>query len=1652
MARTTPPFSANRQCGRLSRPGRGLGALTEDGATMTEAPTFQAAGQSLCGPGNGGATVVEMIAERAAGFPAACAIDTRDSRMSYAQMWSAAGTVAADLLRAGVERDDIVAVRLAGADRIVGQLGVLRCGAGYLPVDPSLPVHRQRVMIDDARCVRVLEALPHGPDAKASDLSLPRQSDLAYVIYTSGSTGQPKGVEVEHAALANLIRWHLRHFGTGPGERIALTASSGFDASAWETWTTLASGATAVIPDDIIRRDPRALRDFVLSNGVTSMFSATAISGELCGLDWPTSTPLRILHTGGEALAARPREGLPFTLVNHYGPAESTVIATSCEVAPGRSAPTIGTPIDGVTVRIENGELLIGGAGLARGYLRRPDLTEQRFVVRDRTRWYRTGDLVQLRPDGDLEFLGRLDDQVQVRGYRVEPAEVEMCVAAHPAVRAAAVVVDTDVAGSPRLRAFFVGSEPPEVVRDWLVQRLPSHLIPAEVSQTEVIPLTPNGKVDRAALRERPARLAASRNVMAPRSPLESDLVRIWSDVLGIDVGIDEPFDSCGGHSLQAIRIVSRIAEAYGVELPVALFFDSLTVGSLAAHPLLADRAGRPASSSPAPGDGAPGETGTYPTSTQARYWFMDEYLDDPSINNVGTVFDIDGELDRQSLSAAFLSIVQQHEALRTAVVATPDGPRQRPAQVDEVDVAVHDDGDPDALFALAASIPFDLARPPLIRVVAVRVADRAWRVCVIAHHIAIDAMSIDVLMRALAETYGQSAAPPGIRTPMPTWAEIAAAERADAATDTYRRLREFWTASLDGAPPLLDLPTDKPRPAEPTFRGATVVRTLPAGLIDRIDALARAHRASRFMVTYAALATVLSRHSGQSDLVIGTPVANRSRPAYDEMIGCFINTLALRCDVAGASSFADLLERVRGSALEAYQHRSVPFEAVVEALGSPRPRAHQPVFTVMLVVQQPQLVSVELGGGKVLRYAGELQTPAANFDLTVVLEPRDGSTCLSIRYATDLFEPTTIERLASHLCRVLWAAADDPGTSVEGLLKIDDSERCQVLGWGTGDVPTSDIDRPAYRHIEAMAAAMPTAVAVICGAHQVNYAQLNGAANRLARTLRAHGARIGVPVAVCLNRGPDVVAAMLAAAKAGGIYVPLDPAYPDDALRLRLDQVRPPIVITDAPRRLAELCPGAPALLPPTADGDGDDLDGTPGPEDIAYTIFTSGSTGMPKGVTAHHRGLSNVVLAKVRLFDVRPDSRVLQFVSFGFGVSITDVYMTLAAGATLVMRGPEALSGASLVDLVDAHGVTNLVLPASVLAAVPVPPCADASAIMPTVRAIAVGGEPCSSGLVDRWAPGRHFVNAYGPTEACVASAVGRQAAGGGVPGVGRPIPGARIYLLDDDRRLVPPGVAGDLYVGGVGVTPGYLNRPDLTAERFVPDPFAAEASQRMYCTGDRARFAADGSIVILGRVDDQVNLRGVRIELGEVDSALAEHVSVAEAASVVQAHPVSGDQLAAFLVLAPGSAPEDATAMRLHVAARLPEHSVPAVFTWVDALPRTPTGKLDRRSLPLVTAADVAGRPPCGPAEEILAEIWGLALGPADASGAGQRTFGADDDFFAQGGQSILAATVMAEIRARFDIELPIRTLFEAPTIASLARRVEAAILAQLAEEEM
>ncbi|MER8184863.1 amino acid adenylation domain-containing protein [Kitasatospora sp. NPDC094015] len=1636
-------------------------------------------------------TVPELVAARAAADPDRTALVQGDRELTYGALLAWADAVAGGLLARGAAAGDRVGVLCGRSiEYVVAALGVLRAGACYLPVDPAYPAERRELMLADAGVREVLDpaavtaARPAGGPPPGGPAPAPAPDDLAYVVYTSGSTGRPKGVAVEHASLLDLVHWVHDTFRPGPGDRTPLLSAVGFDASVLELWPFLTAGATLLVPAEEDRRTPARLRDHLVGARATLAFAATPLAEALTALTWPAGTALRTLLTGGDRLTARPPAGLPFDLVDNYGPAECTVVALSGPVRPGDGPATVGRPLPGTTALVrdpqgaavpdgEVGELYLGGPGLARGYLGRPELTAERFTADPgHGRLYRTGDLVRRRPDGEFEYVGRADDQVQIRGFRVEPGELEGVLGALPGIAAAAVLAGPDAAGEPCLTAFYVPAPDgpaPGAVRRALAERLPAHLVPAAVLALDALPLTAHGKTDRAALR---AGSATERPPAAPpRTATETLLVEIWSEVFGFRVGVDEPFEELGGHSLRAMRIVARIAERHGADLAPARLFGGRTVQELAR---LLDEAGpaRPAGpeqlAAPAPGNGdAP------LTSAQARHWFLDQFAPDPAISNVSVSFTVDadvdvdlsvgadhGGFDPEVFAASVTELVRRHPALRTAVVETPDGPRQRvlPAAeavtgpvVEVVDLR-HDPAAAAALFAAQGARPFDLARPPLLRATLARTAEHRWQLGLTVHHIAIDGRSVELLLADLAVVHAALAArrPPPPLPPGPGTADLARWEESRAAARPG--LLEYWTRTLADAPPLLDLSPGDTRPAPPSFRGATVVRTLPAGLRATVDRAARRLGATPYTVLLAGLLTVLHRCTGQDDLVVGTPVGDRPRAAFESTVGCFVNTLPLRVDLSGRPDFAELVARAGAVAADAFAHRELPFERLVEALTPAGRRAHHPVFQVMLVFQQPELTEVRLPGATV-RFDGELPAERGRFDLTVVVDRNT----LAVEYATDLFDGAFAERLSDHLVRVL-ARADDEPAAVPALIDLlsPEDER-KVLAFGRG----APARRPGPVHDRI--AGPPGRPAVICDGESLDHAELDAAVNGLAHALLARGLTSGSPVAVCLPRSAASVVAMIAVHRAGGVYVPLDPALPDERLRDMLADTAPRLAVCTAElgRRLDGLSATPVEAVDPAQPGRTDRPAVTVDEDQVADIMFTSGTTGRPKGVLLTHGGLANLVAAKVELFDVRPDSTVLQFVAFGFSVSISDVYMTLTTGATLVVRGEADLAGADLADLIRRHAVTNLVLPASVLAALP-------DTDLPSVRAITVGGEACSAALVDRWAPGRHFVNAYGPTEATTATAVGVCVPGGGRPTVGRPIPGARVYLLDERRRPVPIGVPGELYVGGAGVGRGYLGRPELTAERFLPDPFAADPltagagepgagepseGARMYRTGDLARWLPDGRIALLGRNDDQVNVRGARVEIGDVEAALRAHPAVADAAAAVQRHPVAGERLVGYLVAAtgpdplrsagapPGAELPDTAALRAFLADRLPGHAVPTAFVTLPALPRTGTGKVDRRALPAPAEGTGPGggrRAPSGPIEEILVEIWTEVLGAEP---------GVDDDFFAVGGQSLLAAAVAARIRDRFEIPFPVRVLFDEPTVAALAAAVEKALVEEL-----
>ncbi|WP_198676144.1 non-ribosomal peptide synthetase [Kribbella monticola] len=1540
------------------------------------------------------ASIAARIAAVADAQPARTAVVQAGKAITYGELVQQADTVAAAI---GVGRDHIVALELPrGIEFVIGALAVLRAGAAYLPIDPALPAARREFLLTSANPAAVLRPGLPSADTGTWTPPEPNPDDLAYVIYTSGSTGRPKGVQVPQSALSNLVDWQRRVLTMSEADRVSFVAGLGFDAAMVELWPTLVAGGTLVIPTEEQRLRPTALRDFLVEQGITIAFAPTVLAAELMTLEWPEQSALRALLTGGDRLTARPSATLPFKVYNLYGPTETTVVATWAEVAPGNDVPTIGRPVDGVVLQIrdpqgamaQTGELFIGGAGLARGYLGRPDLTAERFVTDpEHGRLYRTGDLVALRADGELDFLGRVDDQVQIRGQRVEPGEVEVVLGEHPDIAAAAVVPRDD--GEVSLAGFYVPTKPGVDPREHLARYLPAHMIPATLTALTELPRTENGKVDRDALRAYRQEASAGR---APATATEEEIAAIWEEVLGrTGVGTDQPFDTIGGHSLAATRVLTRLSERWGRELPLELMFGSVTIADLAA--ILPTPP--PPKPTPTPNLQRAHEAAPL-TAAQRSYWFLDQYLADPSIYDVRMRYSINGPLDPDRLATALDKLVERHEALCTAIETRPDGPYQRviPAYRVPFDVLNAQGNDIDHQLAAHPQPGSDLATGRLMRAVLAATGPDSWRLLLTIHHSAVDARSLEILLAELPILYS------GRELPRPQLGP-----REVAAWEASRPLAEglaYWQEKLAGAPTGLDLITDHQRPLVTKHHGGSVQLPLPVDVLTAIDRLASDERASRFTIVYAALAALLQQLTRQDDIVIGAPMANRTVSEFDQVVGCFVNTVPLRAVVDDQATFRDLLRQARSTVLETHAHQGIPLERIV----ADRASGEAP-FDVLLVVGQPVSGPVSLGDAT-LRSLGEWHGDNARFDLTVLAEPVDGRMRLTVQYRDDLFERTTAERINRQLLNVLTAALADPDTTLADLPLCSEEEVRHFLALGNGGDAFQE-RRPAYQLVAETAAARPDKTAVICGQEVLTYAELQHRVNQLARLLRTHGVEPGTPVAVRLPRSVAAVVAMLGVATSGGCYVPIDPDLPAPRAEEMLADVKATVIVDED-------------FLAKAAQQSGDPLADVVTADDLVHIFYTSGSTGRPKGVLAEHGGLTNLVLAKIRNFAVAEDSRVLQFVPFGFEVSVSDVYMTLVAGATLVVRRDE-VAGTDLAELIDRERITDLVLPASVLAALPY------EATLPTVKAIAVGGEACSADLVRKWAPRRHFVNSYGPTEATVAAVMNQCVADGTRPAIGKPIPGVRITIVDPRGRLVPIGVPGELLIAGVGVTRGYLDRPELTAERFTPDPYGRG---NRYHTGDLAYWREDGTIMLLGRIDDQVQLRGIRIELGEVEAALTAHPDVSEAVAFVHDDPAAGPSLNAYVVGA-------AAGLREWLATRVPAHLVPATIGELPVLPRSASGKLDRRALPAPPRDRSTSRPPESVTEELLLDLWRDALGVPE--------LGVEDDFFAAGGQSLLAAQVMADVRDRFEIDLGVRALFDAPTVARLALAVEQSILEQL-----
>ncbi|MBH9643658.1 amino acid adenylation domain-containing protein [Burkholderia vietnamiensis] len=1624
-------------------------------------------------------TVVEMFEAQVARTPAAPALVTDTSLMSYADLNARANSLAHRLREDhGVGPEALVGVMFDRSEwMIVAILGILKAGAAFVPLDPAYPAERIDHILADTGLALLLThsdqlaqwyefsgatllldqelpgwtPLPDNPPCRAEP------AQLAYVIYTSGSTGKPKGCLLEHRNLAHYIGWAADYyFPESTTGSFGLYSSLCFDFTLTNIFCPLVRGKTLRIYPQSESIDTILARMFQPGSGVDTL-KLTPTHIHLLEYMNLGRSGVRKVIVGGEELAPQHIATLrkidpAIEIYNEYGPTEATVGCIVERVDDVPSTVLIGRPIANTRVYIVDdalrpvplgvpGEICIAGAGLARGYHQRPDVTAAKFVEQpypDEPRIYRTGDIGRWLPDGRIQCYGRVDDQVKIRGHRIELGEVEAAIAAHEEVVGAAVIVRESAHGARKLAAYVKGSANLSMadLRAFLAAKLPDYMVPSDLVPIAEFPLNANGKLDRPALLAlTPTAAPDDAAVDADATPIQLELLRIWRDVLDNPaVDLAGRFFDYGGDSLQAMQLVSRIWSSFAVEIGIDAIFELQTIGAVsdlieASSPRAGSTAG---SIVPRP------RAGDLPLSfPQQRLWFLAQLEGPSSTYNVSSALRFEGELDVERLRAAVSEICRRHEILRTTFPAVDGLGVQRiapPAAValDAVDVA----SETDALERLAqqADRPFDLAAGPLHRVALYRVDARLHVFGIVMHHIVSDAWSSGILLGELAALYaGRSLPELAVQ-----YADYAVWQHERlASADTHRELA-LLSAALADAPDVIALPTDRPRPAIQQFRGAVLPFRLDRDRAGGLRALARASGTSTYMVVLAAYALLLSRYSNQQDLVIGSPIANRRSSMTEPLIGFFANMLALRVDLSGNPSFGELLARVKRVALDAYSRQEIPFEQVVDALALERDLSRTPVFQVVFAYEKAQPDALNFPG--LVTTPVQVESHTSKFDLTLHVEDADDGLAGAIEYNLDLFDGSTIERMAGHFRTLLDAVIAAPDRPLGELPLTSDAERALVtVEWNRTDVDFGDAAaQPLHRLFEQQVERTPDAVAAVYDGAALTYAELNARANRLAHRLIALGVAPDTLVGVAMERSLDMIVALLAVLKAGGAYVPVDPDYPAERVRFMIDHAQLRWLLTQQHLLAALPDTGARTIV---VDRDTSEFDAalTSNPaldlsnDNLAYMIYTSGSTGRPKGALNTHRAIVNRILWMQHAYALDADDAVLQKTPFSFDVSVWEFFWPLVTGARLVFARPGGQRETDyLVELIDRERITTLHFVPSMLRAFLDHP--QLAAHCASLRRVVCSGEALPHDLQQRCFERLDvkLYNLYGPTEAAVdvtAWECRRDDPQRIVP-IGRPIANTRIYIVDAQLQPTPIGVPGELLIGGTPVGRGYYNEPNLSAEKFITDPFSDDPHARLYRTGDLARYRPDGNIEFLGRIDHQIKLRGLRIEPGEIEAVLRTYPAVDDCVVIAKT-----EDARTFLIAYVATASRDIAGLRDHLRGKLADYMVPSQFVALASLPLLPNGKINRKALPAPAAADDAARPyapAVTPREMLLASIWQQVLQ--------LPSVGIHDNFFELGGDSILSIQVIARAN-RAGLRVTAQQLFQYQTIAQLAAAPDA-----------
>ncbi|MDR6605730.1 non-ribosomal peptide synthetase [Pseudomonas synxantha] len=1641
----------------------------------------------------------EWLNEQARQTPQRTALVWNGGSLDFAELHAQSNRLAHYLRDKGVGPDVCVAIACERSPQLlIGLLAIIKAGGAYVPLDPDYPAERLAYMLSDSGVellltqTRLLERLPacEGVSVIAMDtLHLDRwpshapglrlQGDnLAYVIYTSGSTGQPKGVGNTHAALAERLQWMQDTYHLNETDVLMQKAPISFDVSVWECFWPLITGSKLLIAGPGEHRDPHRIAQLVQEHGVTTLHFVPPLLSLF--IDEPLSaecTSLRRLFSGGEALPAELRNRvlaqLPAVqLHNRYGPTETAINVThwQCSSADGERSP-IGRPLGNVICRVLDGdlnpvpagvpgELCIGGIGLARGYLGRPALTAERFVVdplgEQGTRLYRTGDRARWTADGVIEYLGRLDQQVKLRGFRVEPEEIEARLLAREGVAQAVVLVRETVAGAQLIGYYTAadnaGDEADQSARlkSALAAELPEYMVPAQLMRLDEMPLSPSGKLDRRALPEPQWQV---REHVEPVTELEQHIAGIWREVLGLtQVGLRDDFFALGGHSLLATQIISRTRQACDVELPLRVLFEHSELGAFAEQVRLIQASGR--TNKQLPIEQVDRSQAVPLSYSQQRMWFLWQLEPDSPAYNVGGMARLRGVLDVARFEAALQALILRHETLRTTFPSIDGVARQHVHAQSGVRMAWKDLTALDAesrewqvqqLADDEAHQPFDLETGPLLRACLAKTAEQEHYFVLTLHHIVTEGWAMDIFARelsALYEAFVDDCESP--LAPLPVqYLDYSVWQRQWLESGERQRQLDYWTTQLGREHPLLELPADRPRPPVQSHQGELYRFDLSDDLAARVRAFNAQHGLTLFMTMTAALATLLYRYSGQTDLRIGAPVANRIRPESEGLIGAFLNTQVLRCQLDGQMSVGELFEQVRHTVIEGQSHQDLPFDHLVEALQPPRSAAYNPLFQVMCNVQRWEFQQSRTLAGMTVEYLVN-DARATKFDLNLEVTDLDHRLGCCLTYSTDLFDEPRIARMAGHWRNLLEALIADPQQRLSELPLLDAGEQQHLLDSLGIEPGEHRLDQCIHHLFSEQAQARPDAPALTFAGQTLSYAELDRRANRLAWMLRERGVGPQVHVGLALERSLEMVVGLLAILKAGGAYVPLDPEYPLERLRYMIEDSGIGLLLSDATmfKALGEL----PASVGRWClEEDAAALAGYPAtelplislPQHQAYLIYTSGSTGKPKGVVVSHGEIAMHCRAVIERFSMRPDDCELHFYSINFDAATERLLVPLLSGAQVVLRAQGQWDAEEICGLIRRHHINVLGFTPSYGSQL-AQWLATQNETLP-VRTVITGGEALTGEHLARiraaFQPSQFF-NAYGPTETVVMPLASRapevlEEGAGSVP-IGSVIGDRVAYILDADLALVPQGATGELYVGGAGLAQGYHQRPGMTAERFVANPFAASCG-RIYRTGDLVRQRADGLVEYLGRIDHQVKIRGFRIELGEIETRLLEHASIREAVVLALDAP-SGKQLVGYLVTDIAEQDEaQQTALRESLKAclkaQLPDYMVPTHLILLASMPLTANGKLDRRALP-APDPELNRQHYVAPGNELeitLAQIW------CEVLNVGQ--VGLNDNFFELGGDSILSIQVVSRARQQ-GIHFSPRELFQHQTVRTLA----------------